>query len=225
MNRRLGSLNLSIAIFLLGVSTASAGVIFTADATTSDGAPLLAVTQGSQVIIDITVRKTDPAYALVASANNYDNTVLAFNASSSVISESLFNQVCLPTFGCFGGLTNLVGTNYPLEEVAAGPGVEVEFFAGLTISPPTEDGSVDPGVITGIAGDPQFRLVFDVISPRPVFATTINIGTFIEYFDSYSGVDDYNVTNTSVTIASVPEPTTALLLGFGLAALSRRHSA
>ena len=139
MKSRLGSFNLSIAIFLLSVSTASAGVIFTADATTSDGAPLLAVTPGSQVIIDITVRKTDPAYALSASANNYDNTVLSFNAASSVISESLFNQVCLPTLGCFGGLTNLVGINDPLEEVPAGPGVEVEFFAGVTISPPVDD--------------------------------------------------------------------------------------
>ena len=219
MNRCLGSIIFLLVGLVISAPIASAGVIYTVDATTSDGAPLSAVTSGSQVILDITVRKTDAAYAMAASANNYDNTAIAFNPANSAISGSLFNQVCLPTLGCFGGLTNLVGINTPLEEVPAGPGVEVEFFTGVTITPPIDDGSVDPGIITGIAGDPQFRLVFDVIATA-YFETTINVGTFSEYFDVYSGVEDYNATNAFVTIAMIPEPNTTLLLGLGFAGLA-----
>jgi len=198
---------------------ANAGVIYTASASTSDGSPLSAVTPGAQIVLDITVRTDDFALAVAGSVNGYDNTVVAFNAGASTIASTLFNAFCFPAAGCFNGLQNQIGGPIALQENAVGPGVEVEFLAALALSPAGGNGSTDEG-LGGVSGAPQFQLVFDVIG---IGSTTFNIGTFSEYLDGYTGTVDSNATNTSVSLVYLPEPSTALLVGFGLAGLASRR--
>jgi len=208
-----------IATLILMVSSgASAGVVYTASASSSDGSALSAISIGAQIFIDITIRTTDHGVAVAASANNYDNTLVSFNAAASVIPETIFDQFCFPAAGCVGGLSNRVGGPIALEEQAVGPGVEVEFLDALSVSPAGGNGSLDPGW-DGTIGGPQVRLVFDWIGYGG--STTINIGTFAAYLDSYSGTVDSLATNTSITVTNLaPEPGTALLIGLGLAGLT-----
>jgi len=211
---------LATACVALMVTSATAGVIYTASATTSDGSPLSAMTPGAKLIIDITVRTTDFALGVAGSINGYDNSVLALDAGASTIASSVFNQFCFPAAGCFNGLANQVGTAITFQENAVGPGVEAEFLAALGLTPAGGNGSIDEG-LGGVAGAAQFQIVFDYIG-APGTTTTLNIGTFAEYLDGYTGTVDSDVVNTSITVSNfVPEPGVALLLGLGLAGLSR----
>jgi len=204
---------------LMMSSAANAGVIYSVSALTSDASPLSAVTPGSQIILDITVRTDDFALGVAGSVSGYDNTVVAFNAGASTIASTVLNAFCFPAAGCFGGLENQIGSTIPLQENAVGPGVEVEFLAALALSPAGGNGSIDEG-LGGVTGAPQFQLVFDVIG---IGSTTFNIGTFAEYLDGYTGTIDNNATNASVSLIYLPEPSTALLVGFGLAGLASRR--
>ena len=201
----------------LSASSAWGAAAWIVQASGSDGSAISELTPGSQLILDITLRTTDGALGLAGSVNGYDPSVLSLNASQSLIPTSVLDQVCFPGAGCFGGLQNQVGTSIPLQERAVGPGVEVEFFAGVALSPAGGDGSIDPGAATGIPGDPQFRIVFDVIG---FFPTTLQIGTFAEYLDAYIGTEDSLVENASIEFFVIPEPGTALLLGMGLVGLA-----
>ena len=176
------------------------------------------MTVGAQLILDITLRTTDSAYTVSGSVNDYDDSFLQFNAAASSIPDYALSSICLSPTSCFGGLLNEVGRSIAFEQTTVGPGVKVAFFAGYTTSYAGGDGSADLGAVTGIAGDPQFRIVFDVISAG---ATTIQIGSFAEYNDGYASLEgDYYSSNTSVFVAWTPEPSTALLLGLGLTALA-----
>jgi len=211
---------LATVAMLAMAPAAFAGVIYTASATTSDGSPLTAVTQNAQIIIDITVRTDDNAFSVAGSVNNYDNSVVGLNAGASTIASTVFNQFCFPASGCFNGLANQVGSTITFQENAVGPGVEAEFLAALGLSAAGGNGSIDEG-LGGVGGAPQFQIVFDAIGAAGS-STTLNIGTFAAFLDGYTGTVDSNATNTSVsiTIAPIPEPGTALLMGLGLAGLA-----
>ena len=208
---------LATTAMILSASTAFAAATWTVDASTSDGSALSAVTPGAQIILDITLRSDDFAFGVAGSVNDYDNSVVGLNAGASLISPNVFNAFCASPTTCFGGLTNQIGSAITFAERAVGPGVEAEFLAALGLAQAGGQGSLDPGVVTGVAGDPQFRIVFDAIG---IGSTTLQIGTFAEYQDGYVGSVDEIANNTSVAITVIPEPGTALLMGLGLAGLA-----
>ena len=190
----------SAAVFF-AASMASAAVTWTVNATTSNGSPLTEVTLGAQIILDITASTDDFAFAVAGSVNNYDNTIVGLDTGSSLISPSIFNQVCVPGSGCFGGLTNQVGGAITFQERAVGPGVEAEFFAGVNTSPAGGQGGTDPGIATGVTGDAQFQIVYDALA---MGTTELQIGTYAAYLDGYTGTVDMIANNTTVTV-TVPE--------------------
>jgi hypothetical protein len=212
----------------LSASTVDAAALWTVEARTSDGSPLEAVTPGAQLVLDITLRTVDSTAAgLAGSVNTYDPAVVAPNVAETVVaSEVLVASATGPGSG-LGGLSNIRGDTLPLQEEAiSGVGVEFEFFSGTTIELTAEDGTLDQGVLTGAVGDPQFRVVMDVIG-MPGDETTLRIGTFAEYGDLYTGVFpdppggiDNEVINTAVSIRIVPQPGTALLTGLGLVGMA-----
>ncbi len=208
----------------LPASTAYAEAIWTVEVSTDAPGGLSVVTIGDQIILDITLRTTDRALAIAGSVNGYDNTVLSLNAGASRISHDVLTSACFPSFGCIQGLVNQVPSPIPFQENAVGPGVEAEVLATLGVTAAEGNGSIDPGIVTGVPGDAQFRVVFTMAAPG---TTTLFIGTYAEYLDGYTGTEDNLVTNASVTITTtdgpvVPEPGTALLVGLGLAVLGSR---
>jgi len=146
---------LSAALFLLAAMPAAAGITYTVDAYTSDASPITFMTPGAQLILDISVRTDDLAFAVAGSVNNYDNTILSLNPGASTIASSVFNEFCFPAAGCFNGLINQVGTTITFQENAVGPGVEAEFLAALGVISATGNGSVDEG-LGGVSGAAQF---------------------------------------------------------------------
>jgi hypothetical protein len=108
------------------------------------------------------------------------------------------------------------------RQAAVGPGAAADFFFGVTSLRDTADGSIDQGVVTGIFGDAQFRIVFVAAG---LGQTTLQIGSFSEYLGIYvEDPGDQQIFNTSVDLFVVPEPGTALLLGLGLVGLAARRS-
>lgn len=201
---------------------AHAGLSFAVDAST-DGSSLSALEVGDQVVLDVTVRTTElQSLSLEASVHDYDSSIVSLDAGSSLLSTSLFSAFCAPDNSfCFGGIANLEGQTDPLEEETFGPGVRSNFFLGVTATLTADTGAIDPGVVTGATGDPQFRLVFTAIAPG---TTTLRVGVDPAYggiyFSGLPGADD-SVTNAALTVTVVPEPAAALLLGLGLAGLAR----
>jgi hypothetical protein len=186
---------------LFAASMASAAVTWTVNATTSDGSPLTGVTVGAQIILDITARTDDFAFGLAGSVNNYDNSIIGLDAGSSLIPLNLFNQVCVAPGSCFGGIENQVGGAITFQENAVGPGVEAEFFAGLALTAAGGQGELDQGAVTGVAGDPQIRVIYDALAAG---TTTLQIGTYAEYLDGYTGTVDSLANNTTLVV-TVPE--------------------
>ena len=206
-------------LITLTAPSAFAGVIWSVDVSTVSGVPVNNIAPGDSVIFDITATTDDQALGLAGSVGGYDNSIFAFNPLLSSVSENLFNSICIPTVGCFGGLVNQVGSSIPLQETIVPGGVEVEYFAGVSLSPAGGIGSNDPGIITGQPGDAQFRMVFDYLG---FGGSNFKIGTFAEFLDGYTGTVDSNAFNFEIFIP-IPEPSTALLVGAGLAALAARR--
>ena len=146
---------IATAAILLSAGSAFAAANWSVTASTSDGSPLTAVTPGAQLILDIGLTTTGPELLGIAgSVNDYDDSVVAFN-SAPVFSATLLNQVCFPTVGCFGGVSNLEG-GVRSENGLEGAGREDTFLSVLSVTPAAGDGSLDDPF-------PQFQLVYDVI--------------------------------------------------------------
>ena len=160
----------------------------------------IVVSPGDTVTIDITVETTAPeALALGLRAADYDNTILT-SGTTTVLPASIFNfSPSVP----FGGIGNVADG---LEQAPSSnrPGYSLNLFQGVATTPAAG------------AGPELFQVTFVAGAAG---TTTVNIGAFAAYADTYLGGDN-GLTNTSVEVTVVPEPGTALLMGLGLVGLA-----
>jgi hypothetical protein len=182
--------------------------------------------------ITIGVRVDNPSAleiaAVKASVTGYDPTIAAFNSGQAV--GSVFNELCIPTVGCFGGISNTAPPLSQSTNVTSGQ-LEIPFLQGVTLTPTSGDGSFDPGLDAADPGipdaSPHFRFSFVISSPGE---TTLQIGFDAAYGNSLFASGGIDISppdaNALVFLSSeqspyvVPEPGTALLIGLGLAVLS-----
>jgi hypothetical protein len=216
------------SLILFTAQAALADATFTASAT-SNGGPLTALSVGDVVTIDVTIRSDGIApagdvFGLGVSAVGYDTAVATFTSGS--LPTNVLNQICVAPGSCFAGLANTTGSAF--ETTANSPGLpEVQLFNGVsTVAVSGTTGEVDQGVITGVAGDAQFQVVFTAAGDG---TTTITLGANTEYGDDVVGTGGVVLGTTNVDVVlTVPEPATmasslaALGSVLGVVAIRRR---
>jgi hypothetical protein len=203
------------AIFFVA-SVAGAAATFSATATPSANT-ILTLVPSDTVTIDITMLSDGSSvFGLGVSAVGYDPAVASFASGS--IPANVLNAICVGPGTCFGGLAN--ATTTAAESSLNVPGLpEVQLFNGVAVVAVTGTGAADQGVITGVAGDAQFQIVFTAVAAG---TTSITIGANAAYGDEILGTGGVAAaaTNAVVTLTVIPEPGTALLMGLGLAGLA-----
>ena len=157
---------------LLAASGAQSAVTFSVASSVASGNALDELVIGDLVTFDITLRSDGEAsYGIGASAFQWDPGRIQY--VSGAAAPSILNSICV-SGDCFGGLP--IGILGPQQ--FRDPGV-VSFAQHLSLTPATGTGALDPGVVTGIAGDPQFRLVFEATSAGSTlfeFGSSLNNG-------------------------------------------------
>jgi hypothetical protein len=220
------------SLLVFSASFASAELTYTATATSSSGS-LTGLVPGDVVTIDITLRSDADvnadqlAFGVGGTAINYDESIISY--TSGAAASDVLVQVCIPATGCFGGVDNsTIAAATPQLSLANPLGPEVQFVNAASTSGSAFSGATDEGVITGVAGDPQFQLVFTV--PEGADGeTTIEIGASVDYGDALIlAGGELGVTNSAFVTVTVPEPTAvassavALASVFGVIGIRRR---
>jgi hypothetical protein len=210
------------SLILFTAQSALADGTFTASAT-SDGGPLTALEIGDVVTIDVTIRSDGAeVFGLGVSAVGYDPAVVSF--TSGTIPANVLNAICSGG-SCFGGLAN--ATTTAAESSVNVPGLpEVQLFNSVAVVGVAQTGDADEGVITGVAGDPQFQIVFTAAGDG---TTTITIGGNEAYGDGIVGAGGAALGSANAEVVlTVPEPATmasslaALGSVLGVVAIRRR---
>lgn len=197
-------------------STAQASATWTVTTTTGDGSPLTGVTPGTTLTFDVTLTMSAAGEMLgiSGSVSDWDGSLAVANAGASTVpSEVLFAGPCVPTFGCFNGVTNLE-SGLRVEDGVEGPGLEATFLSILSVTGTGGTGALDNDGAPG----PQFQIVMDI--PMGVSgSTSFFIGTNTAYADAFTGVSDSIVNNVTVPI-TVPEPGSVAASLAGLASVA-----
>lgn len=142
---------------------------------------------------------------------------ISFDPGSPVVS-SLLHDVCIPTFGCFDGMTNLPTTGTPYWAPDGG----LVFLIGITpgvlhtadgIDSPGLDGIVGGGdaqfeisFLTRVIGSARVRFELDALSTEPQVSDAFRDSAKVEIVIYSDGLSPHVV---------VPEPAMAPLLAFG----------
>ncbi|MEM9176661.1 MAG: PEP-CTERM sorting domain-containing protein [Myxococcota bacterium] len=156
------------------------------------------------VTIDIYISTSGPeAFALGLRAANYDPNMIA-NARVTIAPDSIFDFS--PTVP-FGGIANVACLCEQPPVPGLRPGWSLNLFQGVSLNPA-------PG-----SGPEHFQIQFEIVAEG---ITQFDIGAFAEYGDVYGGGDD-QMFPTSVSVAIIPEPGTAVLFALGLAGLGATH--
>ncbi len=203
----------------LSASAADALVTYTVRATNQNGTLLVrgdVLVPGDRLQLDVTTTNDgSPVFGIGAAASSYSPDLAFFSGATTA---EVLSVICIPGTGCFGGLTNTGSTTF-LEEIDHSAGVRVQFINAVSTTGTTQTGEIDVGV-SGVPGDPQSQLFFDVLSPT-VFdhQNTVHVGSLADFGNAVlttgGASDDWQ------TVWVVPEPSTALLFTLGLVGLSR----
>ena len=186
---------IALATFMVA-GAASAGLTVTS--AQSGG---LTVNPGDTVTIDISISTSgNEAQALGLRAANYDPSILT-SGTGSVVPTSIFNfSPSVP----FGGLTNSASGAEEAPAAGIRSGTSINLFQGVSVAAAAGSGP-EAFQVTFVAGAPG--------------VTTVDIGAFASYSDTYSGGDN-GMSPAAVQVTVIPEPGTALLMGLGLAGLA-----
>lgn len=203
-------------VFFFVAAAAYAQVTWSVEGRALDGSPFDAITPGTVIVLDITLRSSAPISGLGASLFGYDRSLVSV-IGGTLSSHALAQLAVGPGVG-FGGLDNTV---QQLVETDSPRGAETQFFNGVSLTPAPANGSSDIGAVSGLAGGAQFQIMLAVLFPVSD-GTVITVGTDPAFGDAVVLPDGSfgSSNNVSIVISVIPEPSTALLVGLGLAGLA-----